>query len=250
MKQAASRGGTAVAPRRGTVMLRPCPGAEGHLRRSSPVPLRHAFARDRMSFCGWPRSPSVSSFVAALVLTVFGVGINEDKTPSLLERFWQSLLRILDPGTFSGDTGWPLRITMLLRDAARRADRRLADRPHRRRRSTARSSELRQWPQRRRRGGHTLVLGWSPRVFTLISEIVEANANQRAALHRGASPAGEAGDGGRDAGAGRRHPQDHASCAARGDPSSPTTSRIVNADEARSIVVLGGGKDGTATPRR
>src|SRR5918994_825333 len=53
-------------------------------------------------------------FVAALVLTVFRIGVNEDKTPSLLERFWQSLLRILDPGTFSGDAGWPLRVTMLL----------------------------------------------------------------------------------------------------------------------------------------
>jgi Castor and Pollux, part of voltage-gated ion channel/Calcium-activated potassium channel slowpoke-like RCK domain len=181
-------------------------------------------------------------FVAALVLTVFGIGINEDKTPSLLERFWQSLLRILDPGTFSGDAGWPLRITMLLVTLlgvliggsligliVAAVDSKV---------------------ERLRRGrsvvverGHTLILGWSPRVFTLISEIVEANANQRRRRIVVLAP--------------EEKPEMEAAIRERvgytkttrivcrtGDPSSPHDLRIVNADEARSIVVLAGGKDG------
>ena len=181
-------------------------------------------------------------FVAALVLTVFGIGVNEDKTPSLLERFWQSLLRILDPGTFSGDAGWPLRITMLLVTLlgvliggsligliVAAVDSKV---------------------ERLRRGrsvvverGHTLILGWSPRVFTLISEIVEANANQRRRRIVVLAP--------------EEKPEMEAAIRERvgytkttrivcrtGDPSSPHDLRIVNADEARSIVVLAGGKDG------
>src|SRR5688500_14534522 len=52
-------------------------------------------------------------FSAAFILAITGTEINEENT-SLLEAFWQSLLRILDPGTFSGDNGWFLRVVMLL----------------------------------------------------------------------------------------------------------------------------------------
>ena len=183
-------------------------------------------------------------FIAALVLTVFGIGVNEDKTPSLLERFWQSLLRILDPGTFSGDAGWPLRITMLLVTLlgvliggsligliVAGVD-----------------SKVEQL--RRGRGvvaerGHTLILGWSPRIFTLISEIVEANANQRrgciVVLASEEKPTME------EAVRERVGDTKTTSIVCRtGDPSSPQDLLIANADEARSIVVLAGGEDGVA----
>ena len=181
-------------------------------------------------------------FVAALVLTIFGIGINADKTPSLLERFWQSLLRILDPGTFSGDAGWPLRITMLLVTLlgvliggsligliVAAVDSKVEK--LRRGRSVVVERE------------HTLILGWSPRVFTLISEIVEANANQRRRRIVVLAP--------------EEKPEMEAAIRERvgdmkttrivcrtGDPASPHDLRIVNADEARSIVVLAGGEDG------
>ena len=181
-------------------------------------------------------------FVAALVLTIFGIGINADKTPSLLERFWQSLLRILDPGTFSGDAGWPLRITMLLVTLlgvliggsligliVAAVDNKV--------------EKLRRGRSVVVERGHTLILGWSPRVFTLISEIVEANANQRRArivvlapeekLEMEAAIRERVGD-----------TKTTRIVCRTGDPSSPHDLRIVNADEARSIVVLGGGKNG------
>lgn len=181
-------------------------------------------------------------FLAALVLTIFGIGVNEEENPSLLESFWQSLLRILDPGTFSGDTGWPLRITMLLVTLlgvliggsligliVAAVDNRI---------------------ERLRRGrsavverGHTLILGWSPRVFTLISEIVEANRNRHRArivvLAPEEKPAME--EAIRD----RVGDTKTTRIVCRtGDPSSPHDLRIVNVEEARSIVVLAGGEDG------
>jgi ion channel POLLUX/CASTOR len=183
-------------------------------------------------------------FVAALVLTVFGVGINEDKTPSLLERFWQSLLRILDPGTFSGDAGWPLRITMLLVTLlgvliggsligliVAAVDNKVEQ--LRRGRSVVVERD------------HTLILGWSPRVFTLIAEIVEANANQRRSciviLASEEKPAME------EAIRERVGNTRSTSIVCRtGDPSSPQDLLIANADEARSIVVLAAGEDGIA----
>jgi voltage-gated potassium channel Kch len=181
-------------------------------------------------------------FVAALVLTVFRIGVNEDKTPSLLERFWQSLLRILDPGTFSGDAGWPLRITMLLVTLlgvliggsligliVAAVD--------------SKVEQLRRGRSVVAERGHTLILGWSPRVFTLISEIIEANANQRRArivvLAPEEKPVME--EAIRD----RVGDTKTTRIVCRtGDPASPHDLRIANIDEARSIVVLAGGGDG------
>jgi voltage-gated potassium channel Kch len=181
-------------------------------------------------------------FLAALVLTIFGIGVDEETDPSLLESFWQSLLRILDPGTFSGDTGWPLRITMLLVTLlgvliggsligliVAAVDNRI---------------------ERLRRGrsavverGHTLILGWSPRVFTLISEIVEANRNQHRARIVVLAPEEkpEMEEAIRD----RVGDTKTTRVVCRtGDPSSPHDLRIVNVEEARSIVVLASGEEG------
>jgi ion channel POLLUX/CASTOR len=181
-------------------------------------------------------------FLAALVLTVFRIGINEDENPSLLEAFWQALLRILDPGTFSGDAGWPLRITTLLVTLlgvliggsligliVAAVD--------------SKVEQLRRGRSAVVEHGHSLILGWSPRVFTVISEIIEANANQRQArivvLAPMEKPAME--EAIRD----RVGDTKTTRIVCRtGDPSSTHDLRIVNADEARSIVVLAGGEDG------
>jgi Trk K+ transport system NAD-binding subunit len=183
-------------------------------------------------------------FVAALVLTIFGIGINEDKTPSLLERFWQSLLRILDPGTFSGDSGWPLRVTMLLVTLlgvliggsligliVAAVD--------------SKVEQLRRGRSVVVERGHTLILGWSPRVFTLISEIVAANANQRRSCI--VVLASEEKPDMEEAIRDRVGDTKRTSIVCRtGDPSSPQDLLIANADEARSIVVLAAGEDGIA----
>ncbi|MGQ0805634.1 MAG: CASTOR/POLLUX-related putative ion channel [Actinomycetota bacterium] len=180
-------------------------------------------------------------FVAAVILTIFDVGVNDDTNPTLLERFWQAFLRILDPGTFSGDEGWPLRVTTLLVTLlgviigaaligliVAAVETKLDD--LRRGRSFVVEHD------------HTLILGWSPRVYTVVSEICIANENQS----RGCIVilSGEekmtmeqlirdrVGDTGTTKVVCRT-----------GDPSSPKDLEIVNVGQARSVVVLAGGAD-------
>jgi Trk K+ transport system NAD-binding subunit len=52
--------------------------------------------------------------VSAALLTIFGVTFTGSENAGLLEDGWQSVLRILDPGTMSGDVGWGRRILALL----------------------------------------------------------------------------------------------------------------------------------------
>ncbi|MGI8795207.1 MAG: hypothetical protein ACR2IR_01225 [Acidimicrobiia bacterium] len=137
-----------------------------------------AIARGTGRIILWMAAMTVALvFVAAVILTIFDVGVNEDTNPTLLERFWQAFLRILDPGTFSGDDGWPLRITTLLVTllgviiGAALIGLIVAA-------VETKLDELRRGRSFVVEQGHTLILGWSPRVYTLISEIVVANENQ------------------------------------------------------------------------
>jgi ion channel POLLUX/CASTOR len=181
-------------------------------------------------------------FVAAVILTVFDIDVGGDESSTLLERFWQAFLRILDPGTFADDTGWPLRVTTLavtllgviigaaligLIVAA----------------VESRLDDLRRGRSFVVERDHTLVLGWSPRVFTLVSEIVLANENQPhgcvVILSGEEKTAME--EMIRDRVGATRNTR---IVCRTGDPSSPHDLAIVNVDEARSVVVLGGGDDG------
>ncbi len=180
-------------------------------------------------------------FVASVILTMFHIGINEDKHPTLLERFWQAFLRILDPGTFSGDSGWPLRVTTLLVTllgviiGAALIGLIVAG-------VETKLDDLRRGRSFVVEQGHTLILGWSPRVYTLISELVIANENQsrgRIVILSGEEKTtmeqlvrDRAGDTGTTKIVCRT-----------GDPSSPKDLAIVNVAQARSVVVLAGGDD-------
>ena len=90
-----------------------------------------------------------------------------------------SLLRTLDPGTMGGDTGRPVFLALMLivtvggifivsaligvltTGLNKRIDR------------------LRKGRSRLIERGHTIVLGWSDQVFTVIEELVEANQSER-----------------------------------------------------------------------
>jgi len=120
--------------------------------------------------------------VAALVITLFKVaGINGDgEDLGFFEALWQSMLRIVDAGTFAGDTGWGTRILGLLVTLAgiflagsligliaNAVDQRIE--LLRKGRSTVIEHE------------HTLILGWSPRVPAVVSELAIANESRRRA---------------------------------------------------------------------
>ncbi len=51
--------------------------------------------------------------VSALLLALFDVALSGSEDASYFEDFWQSLLRVLDPGTMAGDQGWGRRVLAL-----------------------------------------------------------------------------------------------------------------------------------------
>ena len=102
----------------------------------------------------------------------------EPQALGAVEAFWQSLMRSIDPGTLAGDTGWAFRLVMflvtvggifivslLISVLATGLQTRL--------------EELRKGRSFVVEEGHTLILGWSSRIFLIISELVIANANQK-----------------------------------------------------------------------
>ncbi|GAA3005423.1 lipoprotein [Kitasatospora albolonga] len=92
---------------------------------------------------------------------------------------WMSLLRTLDPGTMGGDTGGPLFlflmlvvtiggifiVSALIGVLTTGLDQRIR--------------QLRKGRSPLIESGHTIVLGWSDQVFTVIGELVEANQSER-----------------------------------------------------------------------
>jgi len=124
----------------------------------------------------------------ALVLIVGGITVivvallpdkynqfSEDYTP--WDIFWGGLMRTLDPGTMGGDQGWYFRILMLVITIggliivasligiiSGAFD--------------SKVEELRKGRSKVLESDHTLILGWSSKVFPIISEIVVANESR------------------------------------------------------------------------
>jgi voltage-gated potassium channel Kch len=96
-----------------------------------------------------------------------------------IEAVWLSLLRTMDAGTMGGDAGWGFRLVMfvlptlggvfiissLVGVLSNAVEEKLED--------------LRKGRSLVLENNHTVILGWSPQIFTIISEIVEANTNQK-----------------------------------------------------------------------
>ena len=116
--------------------------------------------------------------VAWIVLTLIGDTDNlgdESQTP--LDLIWRSLMRTLDPGTMGGDQEWPFRIMMLIVTigglvivasligiVSGAFD--------------SKVEELRKGRSRVLEHDHTLILGWSTKVFPIIREICIANLSR------------------------------------------------------------------------
>jgi voltage-gated potassium channel Kch len=115
---------------------------------------------------------------AGIVISIFKFTPVNDPTPLPFgEAAWESLMRTLDPGTMGTDTGAGFRAVMLLvtlggifvvsaligvlNNAI-----------------NGQMERLRQGRSRVLESGHTLVLGWSPQVFTILNELMIANENQ------------------------------------------------------------------------
>ncbi len=178
--------------------------------------------------------------LAAVVLMVSGIGgVNGgEAVDNPFEAFWQALLRVLDSGTFAADSSWPARflglfITLagiflagsLIGLIANAVDQQI--------------EQLRKGRSTVLEDGHTLVLGWSPRLPTILTELVEANANLKhaAVVVLANVPKDEMEDDLR-----LKVPElgtTRVVCRT-GDPSRPGDLEMVNVAGARSVIVLAG----------
>lgn len=157
---------------------------------SSPAPATSRRARLRYRFdLTLSRGSGALILWLALVTTGFVVatgavlhlvarwaGVEDDAT-SMVESFWDSLMRTLDPGTVTGDETWPYRLWALvitiigifIFSALIGLISSLIDR---------RIEELRKGRGLVVEEGHTLILGWSEKAHAIISEVMVANENQ------------------------------------------------------------------------
>lgn len=115
--------------------------------------------------------------LAGLVAFLFGV-FPEDEEYTYVEATWRQLTFTLDPGTFSGDIGpgWRflsllttlfgvLVVASLIGVVSAAFDDRL--------------TALRKGKSAVIESGHTVIFGWNPKVFTIVSELVVANESER-----------------------------------------------------------------------
>jgi voltage-gated potassium channel Kch len=116
---------------------------------------------------------------AGIIISIFNFTQKGDLTPLPFgEAAWESLMRTLDPGTMGQDTGSGFRVVMLLVTlggifvvSALIGVLNNAIQGQMERLRKGRSIVL--------ESGHTLVLGWSAQVFTILNELMIANENQK-----------------------------------------------------------------------
>jgi len=119
--------------------------------------------------------------LTAILLILFGIHAGPDpESPTIgfIEGGWISLMRTLDAGNLAGDEGWGLRILMLLMTIfgifvvsilIGTITSGLE----------ARLDEMRKGRSRVLETNHTLILGFSNKVFSIIGELLIANSNQK-----------------------------------------------------------------------
>jgi voltage-gated potassium channel Kch len=138
----------------------------------------NTFSRGPIALIAWLGLLSLALIlVAAVIVTLTRAAPEGEAGLAFHEAFWMSLMRTLDPGTMGGDTGWGFRIVMLgvtfggifvistligvLTSGIE-----------------GKLEEMRKGRSHVIEQGHTVILGWSDQIFTIVSEIVLANANQ------------------------------------------------------------------------
>ncbi|MFZ5637569.1 MAG: CASTOR/POLLUX-related putative ion channel [Pseudomonadota bacterium] len=148
--------------------------------------LRYRFentlSRGPIALIGWLAILSLAIvLIAATLATALGVQTDPADPGSrmnFIEGAWYSLMRTLDPGTMGGDEGWLLRllmlavtvggifiVSMLIGTITSGLESRL--------------DEMRKGRSRVIEKNHTLILGWSTKVYSIIGELIIANENQK-----------------------------------------------------------------------
>jgi len=121
----------------------------------------------------------MTAFVTAIFLSLAEITfLEEGGSLNFFEAYWQSLMHVLDQGTVTGDEGWGLRIIMfvaticgifLVSSLVSILNSGFS----------TKIEEMRKGRSIVLEEGHTIILGWSSKIFTIISELVLANENQK-----------------------------------------------------------------------
>ena len=119
---------------------------------------------------------AVIVLVAATIISLFDIQPTGEEPLGFIEGFWLSMMRTLDPGTMGGDAGWSFRIiafivtiggifiiSTLIGVLNNGIESHL--------------DKLREGKSFVIEKNHTLILGWSSKIFTIISELQIANEN-------------------------------------------------------------------------
>jgi len=172
----------------------------------------------------------------SLIYLVIGVKFEDSGQLNFFEAFWQSLMRSLDPGTVAGDTIWILRIvgiivtisgifilSSLIGILSSGLESKLDD--------------LRKGRSIVLTKGHTLIIGWSPKIFHIIEELIIANENQSkpSIVILSKKDKVEMDDEINDKIADKKNTK---IICRTGDALEDVDLQIVNPDEAKSIIIL------------
>jgi ion channel POLLUX/CASTOR len=119
--------------------------------------------------------------ILGLIILIFGIKSSPEpdaENLGFIEGAWQSLMATLDSGTMGGDEGWAFRsvrfiatlggiflISVLIGTISASIDEKL--------------NELKKGKSKVLEYNHTLILGWSEKIFSIISELVIANESQK-----------------------------------------------------------------------
>lgn len=116
--------------------------------------------------------------LSGLVIFIFNIGPEGGESMGFMEGTWQSLMRAMDSGTIGGDEGLPLRVVafvvtiggiFILSTLIGVLN-------------TGIEGQLEEMRKGRSfviEKDHTLILGWSTKIFTIISELTIAGENQK-----------------------------------------------------------------------
>jgi voltage-gated potassium channel Kch len=121
----------------------------------------------------------ISIIILGALIVAFKIsGSPEDGPLSFTEGMWQSLMATLDTGTMAGAAGWPFRvilfpatligifiISILIGAISSGIDEKI--------------NELKKGKSIVLESDHTLILGWSEKIYSIIEQIIEANTNKK-----------------------------------------------------------------------
>ena len=202
--------------------------------------LRYKF--DNLMSRGTPALIGLLAAASAVLVVTFGVisvfvADEEVRQEGIARTLWMSMMRALDPGTVAGDEGNGLFLFVMLLVTigglfivaalvgvlSAGLD--------------AKLENLRKGRSRVAERGHTVLLGWSDQVFTMVSELVAANESESRSCIAVLADRDkvEMEDDLRD----RLGSTGRTRVVCRtGNPADPVDLEIANLDEAKSIIVL------------